>query len=193
MKNALRQAILQKRKAMGELERREFSKSITDFIIRSKRYKKAGTVFTFVSMDQEVNTYPLIEQAWQDGKRIAVPIAQKGGRMYFVSLSSFQELKKTNFGVMEPQIAEEQEVLPNETDIFLVPGSVFDEKGNRYGYGGGFYDRYFERFPKLYKIGVAFSFQVPGFDLQVESFDIAVDCIITEKGVTGGSSYEYFD
>ncbi|WP_352400521.1 5-formyltetrahydrofolate cyclo-ligase [Anaerotignum sp.] len=193
MKNALRQAILQKRKALGQDERLEFSKKITDFIIGSKRYEKAEMIFTFVSMGQEVNTYPLIKQAWQDGKKVAVPIAKKGGKMYFVKLSSFQELRKTGFGVMEPQIEEEQEVLPNERDIFLVPGSVFDERGNRYGYGGGFYDRYFERFPKLYKIGVAFSFQVAGVDLQVESFDIAVDCIITEKGLTGGSNYEYFD
>jgi 5-formyltetrahydrofolate cyclo-ligase len=144
-------------------------------------------------MEEEVNTYPLIERAWQDGKTVAVPIAKVRGEMYFVSIVSFSELKKSRFGVMEPQKGKTEEVVPKKKDFFLVPGSVFDQKGNRYGYGGGYYDRYFQQYPNVYKIAAAFSFQVMEFDLQVEVFDIPVDCIVTEKGVIGGSNDEYFD
>lgn len=41
-----------------------------------------------------------------------------------------------------------------------MPGLVFDRKGNRYGYGGGYYDRYFARFPKLSRMAVAFEGQI---------------------------------
>jgi len=193
LKNTLRQEKLQKRKEVPEADRQKESSEIISFICNSKRYGNAETVFTFISMDKEVNTHPLIEQAWQDGKKVAVPIAKKGGRMYFVNLSSFLELKKSPFGVMEPQKEETEAVIPRENDIFLVPGSVFDKKGNRYGYGGGFYDRYLQQYSEIYKIGVAFSFQVVEFDLQVDGYDIPVDCIVTEKGLIGGSNHEYFD
>ncbi|WP_312071414.1 5-formyltetrahydrofolate cyclo-ligase [Anaerotignum propionicum] len=193
MKNRLRQEILQKRKEMTEEERQRKSDNIIATLIGSKRYEKAETIFTFISMDNEVNTYPLIEQAWQDGKKVAVPIAKVKGEMYFVPIDSFSELRKSRFGVMEPEKEREDRVIPKETDVFLVPGSVFDQKGNRYGYGGGFYDRFFEQYPNIYIIAVAFSFQVMEFDLQVEVFDKPVDCIITEDGLIGGFSDEYFD
>lgn len=193
MKNALRQKVLQQRKEMSKGERQEFSNKIINFICNSKRYEKADTVFTFVSMAEEVNTYPLIERAWQDGKKVAVPIAKKGGKMYFVLLSSLLELNQSSFGVMEPQKDENEEVIPSKTDIFLVPGSVFDKNGNRYGYGGGFYDRYFQRFSDIFKIGIAFSFQITDFNLQVDTYDKPVDCVVTENGLIGGFKDEYFD
>ncbi len=186
MKNRLREEILQKRKELSEEERRQKSARITATLRDSERYKKAETIFTFISMDKEVNTYPLIEQAWKDGKKVAVPIAKAKGEMYFVPIDSFSELKKSRFGVMEPEKEKEESVIPKETDVFLVPGSVFDQKGNRYGYGGGFYDRFFEKYPSIFKIAVAFSFQVMDFDLQVEAFDKPVDCIITEDSLIGG-------
>ena len=193
MKNELRQEILEKRKKMTEVERHNRSNKINEILCSSERYKNADTVFTFIGMAKEVNTYPLIEQAWRDGKKVAVPVAKIKGQMYFVPITTFLELKKSRFGVMEPQKHKEDEVIPKETDLFLVPGSVFDRKGNRYGYGGGYYDRYFQQYPYIYKIAVAFSLQVMDCDLQVEAFDIPVDCIITEKGLIGGFSNEYFD
>ena len=47
-------------------------------------------------------------------------------------------------------------------DIFLVPLVAFDNRLNRIGYGGGFYDRYLEKIQKNKKIvtiGLAYSFQ----------------------------------
>lgn len=186
MKNKLRQEILQKRKELSEEERQLKSDKIMSTLRSSERYEKAKTIFTFISMNKEVNTYPLIEQAWKDGKKVAVPIAKAKGEMYFVPIDSFSELKKSGFGVMEPEKEREDRVIPKEGDVFLVPGSVFDKKGNRYGYGGGFYDRFFEQNPYIHRIAVAFSFQVMDFDLKVEAFDKPVDCIITENGLIGG-------
>lgn len=186
MKDALRKNILKLRKELPVADRESASNRVIQHICNSEEYTKADVVFTFVSMGAEVNTYPLIERAWMDGKKVAVPIAKKGGKMYFVPISSLSELKKSTFGVMEPQKEETEAIVPSENDLFLVPGSVFDEKGNRYGYGGGFYDRYFQKYPDVYKIGVAFSFQVVPFSLQMDVYDIPVDCIVTEKGLIGG-------
>ena len=59
---------------------------------------------------------------------------------------------------MEPD--ESCKRIGGEDAVVLVPGLVFDRKGNRYGYGGGYYDRYFARFPKLSRMAVAFEGQI---------------------------------
>lgn len=61
----------------------------------------------------------------------------------------------------------------------LVPGVVFDKNGNRYGYGKGYYDRYFARFPKLYKVGIAYAHQMEE-SLAVAEWDIRMDSVYTE-------------
>lgn len=193
MKARLRKEILGKRKDLSKIERQEGSLEIRNYILNGKEYQDAKRIFIFVSMEEEIDTHPLIKQAWQEGKEVAVPIAKKGGKMYFVHLKSFAELKRTSFGVLEPQKEESEAMIPHENDLFIVPGSVFDTRGNRYGYGAGFYDRYFQCYPDVFKMGVAFSFQVMEFELQVEEYDIPVDCIVTEKGLIGGNKREYFN
>ena len=61
----------------------------------------------------------------------------------------------------------------------------FDSNLNRLGYGGGFYDRYFEKnsnSKKVVKIGLAFSFQKIK-KLPINKFDKKLDKIITEKRI----------
>ena len=68
-------------------------------------------------------------------------------------------------------------------DLIFVPFVGYDKNLNRLGYGGGFYDRYFEKnskFKKIIKIGLAFSFQKIK-KLPVNKFDKKLDRIITEK------------
>ena len=64
--------------------------------------------------------------------------------------------------------------------VVLVPGLVFDRKGNRYGYGGGYYDRYFARFPKLSRMAVAFEGQIEE-QLAVLPTDVRMHRIYTEE------------
>ena len=45
-----------------------------------------------------------------------------------------------------------------EIDSELVPVIAFSNTGGRVGYGGGFYDEWFEKIPKPFRIGLAYSF-----------------------------------
>ena len=70
-------------------------------------------------------------------------------------------------------------------EILLIPLMGFDNKFNRLGYGGGFYDRYLaklENSKKVLKIGVGFSIQKVS-KIPTNQYDIRLDSIITEKDI----------
>ena len=92
----------------------------------------------------------------------------------------FSFLKINKFGIPEP--ISSKIVVP---DILLVPLVSFDNKLNRLGYGGGFYDRYIEKIEKVkkvIKIGLAFSYQKIK-KIPTNKFDRKLDFIITEKEI----------
>ena len=77
---------------------------------------------------------------------------------------------------------------PKDTEVLVptllfVPCVGFGPKGNRLGYGGGFYDRTLASLaPKPFTVGLGFNF---GFepDLEFEAHDVPLDAILTEEGV----------
>ena len=180
MKKKLREEALAKRNSIPAEVRAEKSRLITKYILQSDAYKQAKTVFSFVSMGSEVETREILKQAWKDGKTVAVPKTEKGRKMIFLRIDSFADLKEGRFGVMEPTTGEE--VVPEAEDMFLVPGALFDKKKNRIGYGGGYYDTYFEKYKGYRKIGIAFSEQITETDIPAAEYDIPLDDIVTENG-----------
>ncbi|MBQ7084058.1 MAG: 5-formyltetrahydrofolate cyclo-ligase [Anaerotignum sp.] len=180
MKKKIREKALAKRNNIPAEERAEKSRKIAGHILQSDAYQQAKRIFSFVSMDSEVETGEILKQAWQDGKIVAVPKTEKGRNMVFLKIDSFADLQEGRFGVMEPLTAEE--FIPAEGDLFLVPGALFDKKKNRIGYGGGYYDTYFEKYRGYRKIGIAFSEQISETDIPTEVYDIPLDDIVTENG-----------
>jgi len=63
----------------------------------------------------------------------------------------------------------------------IVPGLVFNEKGYRIGFGGGFYDRFLADYHGK-TVSLAFDFQVMK-EIPTESFDLPVQIIITNERV----------
>ena len=94
-------------------------------------------------MENEVNTYPIIEKAWEEGKKVVVPKCNKEARtMSFRKISNFDQLETVYMNLREPIPALTEEVNADEIDLQIVPGVAYTERGERIGYGGGYYDRY---------------------------------------------------
>ena len=180
MKKKLRKEAFAKRKEISAEERVEKSRRITEHILQSEVYQKAKSVFSFVSMGSEAETRDILKRAWRDGKIVAVPKMKQGREMVFLKIESFADLKEGRFGVMEP--VTQEEMIPEAGDLFLVPGALFDRNKNRIGYGGGFYDTYFEKHQGYRKIGLAFSEQISETAIPTEVNDIPLDDIVTENG-----------
>ena len=180
MKKKLREDALKRRNDISAEIRAEKNRKIAEYILNSEYYKKAKNVFSFVNMGSEAETGDILKQAWKDGKTVAVPKTEKGRVMVFLQIDSFADLKEGRFGVMEP--VTQEELIPEQNDLFLVPGALFDRRKHRLGYGGGYYDTYFEKHRGYRKIGLAFSEQMTETDIPTEAYDIPLDDIVTENG-----------
>jgi 5-formyltetrahydrofolate cyclo-ligase len=112
--------------------------------------------------------------------KVSLPIIKKDNQMNFCSWSRNDPLRVNKFGIPEP--VSSKIVYP---DILLVPLVAYDNNLNRLGYGGGYYDRYIEKlekFKKVIKIGLAFSFQKIS-SIPINQHDKRLDFIITEKEI----------
>ena len=121
----------------------------------------------------------LINYALDTGKRVFVPVTLKE-RIYFTEIKSLEGLKKTKMGIYEPLTTDEKE--PSEGDVFIIPGSVFDKKGHRYGYGAGYYDRFLSKCAPVLKIALCYDFQLLE-SIETSEHDIDMDIIITDKRI----------
>ena len=178
MKNKIRKEILALRKAMPIYLLEEYSKKIAEKLIKHPEYQSAELVFTYIDAKGEVKTKDIIEHAWENRKRVAVPRVQ-GDIMEFYLISSYEDLEPGNFGIMEPKKNSTEVTDIHENSVVIMPGVAFDRSGNRIGYGKGYYDKYFSKYPDLYKIALAFSMQIVS-EIPADIFDIKADCIITE-------------
>lgn len=85
------------------------------------------------------------------------------------------ELHENRMNIPEPVGAKSIDI--EKIDLILVPLSAADSKGNRVGYGGGYYDKLLKDTKSL-KIGLCLS---PLLDeiRQTEEWDVSLDRIIT--------------
>ena len=110
--------------------------------------------------------------------KISRPKISKANTMNFFSWSLKEPLKINKYGIPEP--ISKKKIFP---EILIIPLVAFDNKLNRLGYGGGYYDRYISRLQKnneIIKIGIGFSFQKIQH-LPINKYDKKLDFIVTEK------------
>tara|TARA_B100001250_G_C19768642_1_gene776008 strand:+ start:410 stop:964 length:555 start_codon:yes stop_codon:yes gene_type:complete len=152
-------------------------------LIKKKFKKKHLSLSSYYPASYEVNTTKLFEIKNFGKLKILLPIIKKNNEMYFYEWKKNDVLKINKFGMLEPAILSNH-VVP---DIMLVPLLAYDNLNNRLGYGGGFYDRYLNKFLKkhdnILTIGIAFSFQ-KHHKIPVFNYDVKLNYILTEKGIS---------
>ncbi|PGY14866.1 5-formyltetrahydrofolate cyclo-ligase [Bacillus cereus] len=177
----LRKQIIEHMNSLSEEQYTTLSEQIAVSLYAQKEWAEAKTIGITLSIDNEVNTYPIIEKAWEEGKKVVVPKCNKGTRaMSFRKISKFDQLETVYMNLREPIPALTDEVNADEIDLQIVPGVAYTERGERIGYGGGYYDRYLVHY-KGKTLSLAYDFQMVKH-IPVEPFDKNVKKIITEKG-----------
>lgn len=180
-KAQLRKKIKVERNALSEAERNTYSVQICERLCEPSWYAKADTILVYSAIQSEADLDLFCKKAWADGKKLYFPKVF-GETMDFFCVSDTSQLKSGVFHVMEPDVdAYTLETFPS-TQIrvpILVPGVAFSRRGERIGYGKGYYDRYIGVHSGLLPVGVCFECQLLD-ELPAEPQDIAMSRIVTE-------------
>ncbi len=168
--------MLERRNRLNSKEIAKRSKSIQEFVINSREFRLAKIVGAYFALGSEVTTELIIKHAKILGKKIALPRVEED-KITFYELPSTKSLIEGRFGIMEPPPYEKM----RNIDLLIVPGIAFDKKGNRLGYGKGFYDRLLSG-KRTFSIGLAYSFQLLE-NLPHEKYDKRLDAIASEDGI----------
>jgi 5-formyltetrahydrofolate cyclo-ligase len=138
------------------------------------------TVHTYLAVDSqnEIETSPLLRflQFRYPGLRTVVPRVEGQTLVHFY-IEDDTLLEVNQWGIPEPVHAEQAD--PLSVDLVLVPLLCFDEKGNRVGYGMGYYDRFLASCrPDVLKIGLSYFEPEDCVDDHAE-FDIPLNYCVT--------------
>ena len=154
-------------------------------VLASPEFTGAQAVFTYLSVGSEVPTQDVIAAARDADKTVCLPYCVPGTRdMTWHRVDSLVGLKQSRMGIWEPVPATHAQVDPREWSqgIALVPGLMFDHRGYRLGYGGGFYDSFLSSFAGT-SVGLCREAQLVDSLAALgalEPHDRAVDLVVTE-------------
>lgn len=179
-KAALRRTLLDKRASLPTSLRQEIEGRICENLITAPEILEADCVLLYAAVRGELDLAPLADALLARGVAVAYPRSERGGIMHFHTVASRAELVPGLYGIPEPQssapLAEQ-----TERSVCIVPALAYDEGGYRLGYGGGYYDRFLERFcGKTIGVAPSYSFFPT---LPRGEHDLAVHAVATEHGI----------
>ncbi|HSB96160.1 MAG TPA: 5-formyltetrahydrofolate cyclo-ligase [Spongiibacteraceae bacterium] len=184
-KRQLRQLVRARRRALRPGEQRRAAFKLAQRAQRQPWYIRARSLVLYMAADGEIDPRVLMRQALAQGKRVYLPQLCRDGSLLFGEYRAGMRLRRNCFGIAEPVLRRKVSLL--ELDVVLLPLVAFDRSGNRLGMGGGFYDRTFARWQRIYTsranaprlIGLAHGFQQVD-NLASQSWDVPLSGVLTD-------------
>lgn len=175
-KAALRKSV--KCISLTDKEKKESDALLLRHFLTLPEVEKCSSFLLYYGVGKEPDTAPLLEALLSQGKLPALPRCLPGGKIEARRYLGQTRLVPNSFGIPEPDDGCPT-VSREELSLILVPGLCFDERGFRLGHGGGYYDRYLERFGGLTVALCRDRLLFPA--LPVEEHDRPVHRILTES------------
>jgi 5-formyltetrahydrofolate cyclo-ligase len=173
----------------------EEGRRAAEFMASYQPWRDAKAVLLFLSAPGEIETEPLLDLAFRQGKKVFLPKVEGEIARFFRISSADGPWQTGAFGIREPFI--EGSALPEEFPppdggssdgavVLVTPGMAFDRQGNRMGHGKGYYDRFFARLDGL---GLPYAAVALCMEQQIilqvptEKWDKKMDAICTGAGI----------
>lgn len=183
IKKEVRQKYKELRQNLSEENIEEWSLQIANQLIRLDIWQHSFYhLFLPIERQKEINTEYILQVLAGKDKNIVLSKSDFFTReMTHFLLTDNTTIKKNAYDIPEP--IDGLEVPVSKIDVVFVPLLAFDEKGNRVGYGKGFYDKFLaECKPEILKIGVSF-FESEKVISDVLNTDIQLDLCVTPTKV----------
>ncbi|MFI3310011.1 5-formyltetrahydrofolate cyclo-ligase [Ewingella allii] len=182
IRQQIRTEVRQRRKNLTSEQQSLFAQQAAERVATHPRIQAASTISVFLSFDGELDTAPMIQRLWQEGKHLCLPVLHPftPGNLLFLRYDPDTTLVRNKLKILEPSLDATQIVPLSQLDIILTPLVAFDSHGQRLGMGGGFYDRTLENWQDggPYPIGLAHDCQQVE-SLPVEHWDVPLPEVIT--------------
>ena len=179
-KKQLRQKVLARAAKLEADYKKKSSRAITELLLTMEEFQKAKTVFCFVGRRNEVDTRDIIALCFEQGKTVAVPLVISKGVMEAKEIKSLDSLEIGINNILEPP-ASARTLDKFEIDFGIIPCVTCSHKGDRLGFGGGFYDRYM-RDSDFTRACVCYE-KLTEENIPMSRYDLKVDYLITEIGI----------
>jgi 5-formyltetrahydrofolate cyclo-ligase len=180
-KAQLRQEALADFAALAAEERRRSSEGLAERFLALPEVKACdGPVMLFLSMDDELDTDPLIQGVLDAGLEVYAPHTKRKSRqMVPLRLASLNDVGRGAYGIREPRGP--QHCAPEELSLVVVPAVAYDRQGYRLGRGGGYYDRFLLKLSgRALTVGVVLN-RYLWDDVPREAHDQPVQLVVTEE------------
>ena len=181
VKDILRREALNRRAALTEEERAQKSDAAIEHLMQTAVFQTAGTVAIYLPLKTELALDSLLKAATDPAQRFVAPRTLADNQMSFHEVTEYSTLERGFGNIMEPSMTSPV-VESEDIDLFLVPLAACDQRGNRLGFGGGFYDRALVN-QHGFKLGVGFSVQLVEH-IEREAHDVTLDGFVSEDGIT---------
>lgn len=171
------------RKQLSEDKIEEMSLAIANKLLQLPIWHKTYFhIFLPILEQKEVDTECILHILSGKDKEIIISKSDfKTCSMTHFLLTENTTIKKNQYNIPEP--LDGIEVPVRKIEVVFVPLLAFDTKGNRVGYGKGFYDKFLsECNPETIKIGLSF-FEVEDTITDVFENDVKLDYCVTPNTI----------
>ena len=178
-KKELRNKYKKLRQNLSEIEIEEMSLAIANKLLTLQIWDKAYFhIFLSIIEHKEVDTELILHLLSGKDKEIIVSKSDFTTReMTHFLLTDNTKIKKNEYNIPEP--VDGIEVSSKKIDVVFIPLLAYDIKGNRVGYGKGFYDKFLSQCkPDVIKIGLSF-FEPEELIVDVFEGDVKLDYCVT--------------
>ena len=198
-RNVMRRKLRAYRQALTPAEQNHASITLHQTALSSAHFTGASTIAFYWPIDGEINPIPLMRAALKSGKCCTLPVVpeEEEGLLTFQRVTGSTRFVKDKFGVWTPRPTVAGVVTPTDHDLILTPLVGYTRKGDRLGFGGGFYDRLFDAIgqtanPPL-KVGCAHQGQEITSEWTPAPWDRPLDVVLTDQVLITVSSQAPFE
>jgi 5-formyltetrahydrofolate cyclo-ligase len=180
----LRQRLAERRRALTPPQRMAAAQGLRRSLEHLPEYHTDLRVAGYWACDGELPLNLVIPPLATRGQQFLLPLIGQDNLLRFAPWAAGDAVQPNRFGIPEP-VTPREWFAPFQLDLVMVPLLAFDRRGNRLGYGGGYYDRSFAflkdqlRPTEPLLVGIAYDFQELS-DIVPESWDVTLDFIATD-------------
>ena len=184
-KKELRKQYKEKRNNLTESEYQQRCEQIVEKVLENFDFSAMQFVHVFlpIQAQKEIDTYLLMQLLQQKHPQLRFVVPRVISHSFEMEhyLYNANTITLSKWGIPEPIPTPQQKVDPQQLEVVFLPLLIFDENGNRVGYGKGFYDRFLEQCSdKVKKIGLCLENAVPLIE-EVGKWDIPLDFCVTPQ------------